>query len=311
MAKITASDRVRRLIALLGKLQPGDIPLADLAAEVGTTPADLSADLETLSVCGVAPYYPDQMVDVFVEGDTVRVLAPLPAMRGPVRFSPAEATSLAAALSAAGFPSDDSLVARLMAAASASFDATETERTIRSAIAAHEPGVFEALASAIRDHAAVTIAYQKEGAAESADRVVEPLRLFADRGAWYLSAWCRDAESHRTFRVERVLSATRTGDTDAAHRDADGTAPVAFATEGLPVARLRFSPGEEFVEREWPGGRLDAAGESGDVIAEVPFGGMAWIARRVVARLGRVEVLSPSELRGAVADLAREELANT
>lgn len=321
MARFTSADRARRLLALFGKLTPGEIPLATLAAELGTTEADLSADLETLSLCGVAPYYPDQMVDVFVEDGIVQVYSPPPALREPVRLSAAEAEALAAALSAAGFSADDPLTARLLAAASMRFDAAEMERTLRAAAEPHDAGVFETLAEAVRDAKVVEIRYQKEGAEDAEMRRVEPLQLFAERGSWYLSAWCRSAGALRTFRIDRVLSVDASderaihtapkvaGATAKRTKARDGGAPSAFNPTGLPLARLRFAPGEAFVEREWPGGWVLSTADEAGTIAEVPFAGTAWIARRVVARLGAVEVLEPAELRSAVRELAREEIS--
>jgi predicted DNA-binding transcriptional regulator YafY len=93
---------------------------------------------------------------------------------------------------------------------------------------------------------------------------------------------------------------------------ASAVAPTAFAPEGLPVATLRFAAGEPFIAREWPGGRIVSADEAdGSTLAEVPFAGTGWIARRVVARLGKVEVLAPKEVRDAVATLAGEIAAET
>jgi proteasome accessory factor C len=141
-------------------------------------------------------------------------------------------------------------------------------------------------------------------------RSVEPLQLFADRGAWYLSAWCRKAGAYRTFRVDRVRGVERAGELfDATARGDAALALRAFSAEGLPVARLLFSAGEEFSEREWPGARLADESGDGSLQVDVPFAGTDWIARRVVARLGAVEVLEPASVRDVVAALAREELA--
>lgn len=311
MARPSSGDSARRLIALLGQLTPGmSVPVADLAESLGTTAAQLADDLGTLCVCGVAPYLPDQMLDVFVEDGMLEVFSPLPAVSAPVRLSAAESDALAAALAAAGFTAKDPLTARLLEAAGARLDADALEHTLRSAIATHDSGVFETLASAVRGREAVAIAYQNEGAAEPTDRIVEPRQLFAERGAWYLSAWCRTAGGMRTFRIDRVRSAKTTGERfENVAAPADSSAPRAFAPEGLPFAQLRFAPGEAFIAREWPGGRVVSAEEGGPTLAEVPFAGTDWVARRVVARLGRVEAIAPAEVRAAVVALAREELS--
>jgi predicted DNA-binding transcriptional regulator YafY len=310
MARPSSSESARRLFALLGQLRPGmSVPVDELAESLGVSAAQLADDLETLCVCGVAPYMPDQMLDVFVDEGMLEVYSPLPAVTAPVRLAPSESRALAAALSAAGFTGNDPLAERLLAAAATEFDADALERTLRSTIATHDSGVFETLASAASGGDVVAIAYQSEGAAEPAQRSVEPQQLFAERGSWYLSAWCRSASGMRTFRIDRIRSAEKTGERfESLVTPASDVAPTAFAPEGLPLATLRFAPGEPFVAREWPGGRVVFASDDGSTIAEVPFGGTGWISRRVVARLGAVEAIAPQEVRDATAALARIEV---
>jgi predicted DNA-binding transcriptional regulator YafY len=311
MAKASTAHRARRLIALLGRMKNGSvISLAEMAAEVGSSPAELASDLTTLSMCGIAPYTPWELVPLSIEGDRVEVFGSVPAMRGPVRLSLAEAEALSAALSAAGFSADDPLNVKLAAATSASLDAEELARTLHTETARHDFATFEALAAAIRDHRAVTLAYQRDGADAPGERTVEPLQLLADRGAWYLSAWCREADDFRTFRVDRIRGLEPTGERfEPAARGTSGLSSSAFSAEGLPVARLRFKSPATYVERDWPGSRLVERIEGGDEVAAVPFAGTDWIARRVVARLGTVEVLEPEAVRSAVVALAREESA--
>jgi proteasome accessory factor C len=291
-------------------LQPGTrISLSALAAELDTTAAELAADIETLSLCGIAPYSPTELVPVYIEDDFLVVWDSIPAIRAPVRLSPAEASALAAALAAAGFAADDPLVAKLLTASSAAFDAEELSRMLRTGATTHDPATFEALAAGVSAGEVLAITYQRDGASEPSVRTVEPLQLFADRGVWYLAAWCRKAGAYRTFRVDRIRGVEPMGELfDPAGRDATGLSLEAFSADGLPVARLRFSAGEEFSQREWPGGRVAEEGADGSLIAEVPFAGTDWLARHVVARLGSVEVLEPREMRRAVASLAAEEL---
>ena len=313
MARLSTADRARRLLALLGRMHNGlVISLSDLADEVGSSREELAEDLTALSLCGVAPYSPWELVPVIIEGDRVEVFGAVPAMRGPIRLSLAEAEALSAALSAAGFAVDDPLNVKLVAATSASLDAEALARSLFTETARHDVGVFEALAAATRNREAVVISYQRDGADAPSDRTVEPLQLLADRGAWYLSAWCRDAGDFRTFRIDRIRGLQATGEHfEPGLRGVCGLGAVAFSAEGLPSARLRFTGGRGYVERDWPGSSLVDQDETGGVVASVPFAGTDWIARRVVARLGTVEVLEPDSVRLAVATLAREELARS
>jgi hypothetical protein len=56
---------------------------------------------------------------------------------------------------------------------------------------------------------------------------------------------------------------------------------------------------------------MTCAEPDGSTIAEVPFAGTAWLGRRVVARLGSVEVIGPAEARTVVAEMAADMLANS
>ncbi|HET6350671.1 MAG TPA: WYL domain-containing protein [Coriobacteriia bacterium] len=307
---ISAAERAQRLMALLGQLTPdARLRVSDLAAEIGATEEELAADLETLSVCGVAPYDPDTLVPVFVEDGWVEVWGELPAVQGPIRLSAAEAGALAAALQAAGFGAHDPLTARLIeAAASTAFDAEDLAATLQAASTGHDAGVFETLSLAAAEREVVAIDYVKAGSEDASHREIEPVSLYLERGAWYLTAWCRSAGDWRTFRIDRVRAAKPRG-SHFEERLAEDAPPSAFAASGLPVARLDFAAGEEFSDREWPGARVAEQRADGSVAVDVPYSGTDWIARQVVARLGGVTVVSPPEVRTRVAALAADGLA--
>lgn len=303
-----ADNSVRRLIALLGHLTPGSrIAISELAHLVGAEEATLADDLMTLSLCGVAPFYPDDCMPLIVEDGYVEVWGELPALSGTVRLSSTEAAALASALQAAGFTAEDPLTRKLLEAAAAkSFDAESVEQTIRTLASGHAHKVYQQLAESLAHHAVVRITYAKAGSDGESVRDVEPAGLFAERSAWYLTAWCRSVGGWRTFRVDRIRAAEPTGETFEPRHDAR-PGRRAFAAEGLPVATLRFSPDEAFDEREWPSATVLRSEPDGSTMVAVPFGGTAWVARHVMARLGAVEVIEPAGLRTDVADLAAAE----
>lgn len=310
MPRRRSDEQARRLIALLGRLHDGErLSLTALAEQLGTTPAELADDIVTLSLCGVAPYDPLGLVPVSVEGDVVEVFGDVPALRGPVRLSATEAGALAAALQAAGFGADEPLTARLLDASSTAFDAAEVEHVVRAGIAGHDTGVYETLARAVEEHLPVQLEYTTAGSDTATLREVEPLALFAERGAWYLTAWCRTARAWRTFRLDRATSALIVeGEAVGQHEGAPVSAR-AFDPEGLPLARLRFADAREFTAREWPDAIAETPADDGSVEVAVPYAGTEWLGRTVVARLGSVEVLEPLEVRQGVAALASRLLA--
>ena len=300
MPKSPASEQARRLLLLIGRLKPGsDEPLAALADATGVSVEQVAADLELLSVCGVAPYYPGDLIPLYVEGDTVHVWGAMPALDRTVRLSAAEARALAAALQAAGRNADDPLVARLLACAS-DVDPHDIERLVRTAATA-DPGHYATLTIAVGRHEAVLIRHQGAGTELITERVIEPLGIFNERGTWYVEAYCRLVGAVRTFRVDRIQHAEPTGE----HFEPRPVsfAGTALAVNGLPRALIRFDPDVQVPEREWPGLRVISEDGSGTVV-EVPYAGTAWISRQVMAFLGTAEVLEPTEVREAVARLA-------
>lgn len=303
MPRSSAADQARRMLVLIGLLRPQtEVPLAALARAMGVGIEQVARDLELLSLCGIAPYYPNDLVPLYVEGDSVTVYGAMPALERRVRLSQAEAQALAAALQAAGRTADDPLVTRLLAAASET-DAHDIERLVRAA-ATSDPKLHATLAVAIDRRETLRIRYQSGGSEESAERVVEPVSLLNERGVWYVEAYCRTAGAMRTFRVDRIRSAEPTGQRFE-HRSVipSGTA---VPPAGLARALVRFAPGVEVPERDWPGVRIVSQSAEGTLV-EVPYAGTGWIARQVASFLGGAEAIEPDEVRAAVRALATSE----
>lgn len=310
MARATASERAKRMLAILHLLQPGtELSLDTMADALGISSAELADDLETLSCCGLAPYTPDALVPVLVEDTVALVWGDLPALERAVRLSANQAHAVLAALQAAGLPADDPLCRKLVAATSAdATDAERFERVLSSARAEGAQDVLKAASLALANRRVIRLSYQGAGESTPRERVVEPLGLVNERGHWYLEAFVRDAGSLRTFRLDRVRSIDVLP--DRAPERALAPSGVAFVTTGLPVARIRLSTNEEVSARDWPGMRVVAQDETG-VLIDVPYSGTTWVSRQVLSRLGAAEVLAPAELREAVRCLAEENSASS
>jgi proteasome accessory factor C len=309
-ARNVSAEKARRMMALLPLLSRGrDVPLAELAAVVGAAPGVVASDIATLQMCGLPPFTPDSMVDVFLDGDIVRVFGEPPALSRPLRLTPGEAAALAAALEACGRSADDPLVRRLLEAASPT-DADSGAASLHAADAdADLARIHALLAAATAAHEAVRIEYFSAARDERSVRVIEPWALGFDRGAWYVKAWCRSASDERVFRLDRILSAEPIGETFQPPSDVRPPVPALPDPARLPRATVRFgrTASEDLPSREWPG-TLFSSGQADDILAEVPFASTAWLARRVAARLGEAELLSPPELRRAAAELASDVL---
>ena len=302
MSKDTAAERATRLLAILHLLRPGSrISLDAIADQLGITRAEAAEDLEALSCCGLAPYSPDALVPVLVDGEVAYVWGDLPALDKAIRLSEGQVRAVLTALQAAGLPAEDPLCAKL---AAASVDADVAERIKRVLTSARDEASGDSLkaaALATEQGFVVRLVYQGIAEQQPRERIVEPVSLVNERGHWYLEAYARDSGALRTFRLDRVRAAEVLGER-VPHR-ALSPSGAALVTDGLPLATVRLAPGEEVSSRDWPGAQVVSVDETGTVFT-VPYAGTAWIARQILARLGAAEVLEPAEVRDAVRDLA-------
>ncbi|WP_020618265.1 helix-turn-helix transcriptional regulator [Paenibacillus daejeonensis] len=100
-----------------------------------------------------------------------------------------------------------------------------------------DQAVIRPLYQAIRQRKRVAFAYKDAEGTES-DRKVEPLRLYWERGIWYMEAYCMTRQALRLFRVSRLSQVLLT-DESYTPRD-ELTLTHAETPEGLDV-HLRFS----------------------------------------------------------------------
>jgi predicted DNA-binding transcriptional regulator YafY len=288
------------------------IPLSELAAAVGSDEASVAADLTVLSMCGGDERDPSSLIGVWVEDDVAEVFADLPALERPVRLTPAEARALAAALMTVGVDPLGPLVRRLTEFASRSVDLEDVTATVRAAFAqGGQAAVIAALDVAAERGVAVRIGYATAASGEETARIVHPYALYRWRDTWYLLALSKAAGEQRTFRVDRITSVAMTAQRFERPAALDATASPLPDLDSLPRARIRFAgDAPDLTDREWPGATFVHEAD-GTVTASVPYAGTSWIARRIVARLGEAEVLSPPDVRAAVIEAARGMLFAT
>ena len=163
------------------------------------------------------------------------------------------------------------------------------------------PDLFEAF----RRRAPATFDYQGN------ERTVEPYALVARRGHWYLLGHDRLREDVRTFRVDRIEGAVRTGAPGAYERPAgfdpdevlahgdrwklpgDDPVEVRILVDAVAAAGVVAELGEEAVE--------DRRG-SGEVVVRLVVSNRAALRSWVLGLLDHAEVLSPADVRREIVD---------
>src|SRR4051794_40073801 len=213
--RITASDRLKRLLALLPWVAAQQGPtVEEVCARFALTSEDLLSDVALVSMVGIPPYSPGDLFDIVVEGGRVWVHLQ-PSFDRALRLTPEEALGLVAAgASLLAVPGADPQgpLARGIAKVAATLgvkadDAFDIDLGYASA------SVLAALQDASASRHRVRIAYYTHGRDEHTTREVDPHRVYADHGQWYVVGFDHLRDEERLFRVDRVLSVEALDDT--------------------------------------------------------------------------------------------------
>ena len=318
-----ARDQVSRLLALVPYIQARrEVPLEQAAADFGVRPAQIVKDLNVLWYCGLPGLGMGDLIDVDMEalqGDGVIRVSNADYLSRPLRLDSSEASALIVALRALRDGSEDDVrpivdrtLNKLEAAAG---DGAALAARVDIRLPEQQRRVDELrrrLEAAVRDRRQVRLDYYVPARDQSAERVVDPLRVVTADGNTYLDAWCHVAEGQRLFRLDRVSTAVVL---DSPAQEHAGLEPRDLA-DGIfqpsgddllvtlllePAARwvAEYYPVEE--THEVPGGRLRVRLRVGDP---------GWLTR-LMLRLGGSAVLEdPPGLADEVRRVAAEALAH-
>lgn len=249
MSPATASERVERILSVLPWIveEPGTT-VQQVCDRFGMTERDLRADLDLLMYeVGIHPFTPDVRVDAYVEDDGRIQIHLGDYFRRPLRLTPDEALVLYAAGQALlDRPDPDPVLARAVAKlATVLGDGADDSVDVRLGDA--DPDVLDAVRRATDAGRRLRIDYYSFGRDERTEREVDPLRLSARDGHWYLRAWCHRAGGVREFRVDRIDTAVPTGGAVDDHPNVE-QADVLDLSDGRPVVLVVGAEDEWIVD---------------------------------------------------------------
>ena len=288
-------------------MERGEAPLADVAERFGLTPAEVAADLELAAMCGLPPFV-DEMIDVFIDDDTVYVGVPRLFTR-PLRLSAPEGFALVAAGRAAmqlpGADPSGPLGRGLdKLAAALGDDDVVVDLPIPPAVAER----ISVIADAVAGVEVLRVEYWTPSRDEVSERTITPRRVFNDRGEWYVVADDGRSGERRTFRIDRFESVVETGEggEPAEPGEVAGGAPEWFAEGGLPQVTLRLAPAATWVVERYP---VDEVVPDGDgIVARFAVASERWL-ERLLLRLGAdAEVVEPPQWRSLAGEVATRVL---
>jgi proteasome accessory factor C len=285
MSRVSANTRLRRVLAMVPWLvaRPDGAPIDEVCRRFGVNRQQLLADLDVLWMVGVHPYTPAELIEVDVDDDRVSIrLADW--FRQPLRLTPDQALALVATgQSLAAVPGADPEgplargIAKVAAVLGVEPDAVEVEL---GEVAAD---TLELLQLAIDQGRRLHIDYYTYGRDEQTSREIDPIRVFADEGQWYLQAHCHSSQDERVFRIDRITDASLLDEPGAQHRS-DPASGVYRPDVDVPRVVLHLGPSARWVPEQYPVESMDVA-DDGSSTVTLAVSAPAWL-ERLLLRLG-------------------------
>lgn len=297
-----AREQLARLLRIVPHLDRG-FRLDEAAAEFGVSEAQLRKDLDVLQWCTLPGAGYGDYIEVDMEaltqknGDRVIRISNADYLTHPLKLTPTEATALIVALRALRSSADeetmaivDRALAKLESAAALALPSIEPGESTPDRVA---PDVRAAVNDGLALHRQVQIQYFVPARDEESSRTVDPLRIVTRQGTDYLDAWCHTAESPRSFRLDRIRSATVLDEPVVTPVPEDEPGEL-FASGQARIATLRLAPQARWVTeyyrhrdvRELPDGGAEVDLEVGD---------QRWLSRLLLRVAPYAQVTAPAE----------------
>ena len=318
--KIVPVERFARLLALMTRLlaacgdQPGArVSVTELRDELNLKKKTLEEDLNLLNLInfggGCYALY------AHIERGEVVVLKETYGDRfaRPARLSPLEAKALLWALEFIGDRLPTEAGARLSsirAKIEAVIGAEDLPSVELGGPGAANTAVDGALNAAIRHDRMLDIEYWTQSRDEITRRTIEPHLLVNSQDAWYVVAHCHQADAQRTFRLDRIRSATVLEEGFTRRPEIVASGPyLPWGDRREPVAQS----GSVWCTTELARWMLEEHPSierfaDGSVLVEIPYASEDWLVKELLKYQGDAVLFEPVALRGTVADMAERVL---
>lgn len=310
----SASERVAGLLIILPWLMKRKrVRLSEVAKQFRMSEEELIADLQMAAVCGVPPYTPDALVDVFI--DEGWVVAEIPKLFSrPLRLTSAEMYAVIAMVQATqklpGAPSRSVLMSAVAKLARLAPDTAEAPVVIDLP---NDPQLQE-LQTAQHESLELRIEYFNPSRSETAQRTIRVGKIFSEHGHWYVLADDEKSGAMRNFRVDRIRSIVRTGkvydQADVARR-AESEAEREWFGDDLEIVTLRVRGDAKWIAEAYPTVARQR-NRDGSIDVSLRVTSQHWLARLLLRGGRNVEVVSPAKyasLRATTAETVRAKYA--
>lgn len=301
----SAAQRLRGLLVMLPWLmQRKTVRISDMAQQFDISEADLVDDLELASMCGVPPYTPFDLADLWIDGEFINV-GPNKQFEQRLRLSAHEAFTLSVLASAAddipGFSQGDHLQSAL----------SKLQRVLGDNVVDVEtesPEFLDAVTAAAENGEILEITYWTPARNKESQRSVVVRSVFSDKGNWYMSADDSASGERRHFRIDRIRALQATGMFSAVvHEPVD--IPQWFDNAShTDVVVAHVKPHATWVVESYPC-RSITENADGSFDVEMVISSEHWLSRIVLRAGDGITISSPSHLAGVAQRAAQQVLA--
>lgn len=300
----SAEERVKGLLVMLPWLMKREkVKIADMAKQFSLSEADLIEDIELAAMCGLPPYTPLELTEVYVDGDYILV-GPNKYFERRLELTASEAFGLsllaAAAQDVPGFARGKDLKSALK----------KLRKVLGEGVVdidVESPEFLDVVTQCATTGERLEILYWTPARNEESVRVITVRSVFTDKGHWYVSANDDLSGSMRHFRVDRIRQAKNTGEFVPV-RIEPVTIPTWFAdTDGKILVVLEIEPSATWIVETYPCQKVEEL-ENGSMVVEIVVTSEHWLSRLLLRGGDAVRVVSPESLVDARARSAQEML---
>lgn len=285
------STQVERLLDLVPYLLAHQgISLTELASAFSVSTREITKDLNTLWMCGLPGYTPLELIDLEFESGFVTI-GNAETLQSPRALTKIEALSLLIGLDILAKDGVDveklkERLSRVLGKAIAV--------SVDSQSGSKNRGV---LSAALSKKVSIEISYHSIRTDSMTVRTVTPIELVIDDGREYLLAFCHQAQSHRSFRVDRISSAKLSSERPQVPSTLE-------AVEVIEMAVDFSSPSRSIQERFSLS--VEDAGRPSLVLSAFSA---EWATRSILACAGDAILRTPLALRAQIKERAQQAIS--
>jgi proteasome accessory factor C len=284
--------RVSGLLRMLPWLMKQErVSVAKMAKQFSMSESDLIEDIEMASMCGVPPYTPFELTDIYIDEGYIFVGVNKRFERS-LELTSSEAFGL-----------------NLMAAAAKELPGFTRGKDLKSAVKKlrkvlgddvvdvdiESPTFLPVVTEAASSGQRVRMTYWTPARNEESERTITVRTVFVDRGHWYIRADDDASNDSRHFRVDRIRSVSLLNEFVAVS-DATAQIPAWFAdVSGSETVTAQVAASAAWVVETYPCTVREERAD-GSYLIDIVSNSEHWLGRLLLRAGGAITVVAPIEM---------------